>query len=324
IADASHAIEMHDNFAYIVRAEIYLKTEKLDLAYADVKQAIKHNPKSFYALRIAGSVYNARFEYAEAAPCFEKAYTISKLPFDLLNAISSNLLAHKYANCIKACDKALKTGVLPYLVCVNRAFAQLGMNEYENAYKDCEEAIKYAKDNELALAYASKAITHASTRRWDECLEYCEKALAIDPIFAPALNVRIYGRIALKQFDDAEADLTLLSTLPKTISSVADLFHYKALLAISKNNKEEALAFATESNLAWPGSASRISLFAMALLQAERYSEAIVEFSKAIEIDPLNAESYWYRSKAHLALGNKELSDSDKRIAEKYKYIPFF
>lgn len=324
IADASRAIEMHDNFPYIIRAEAYLKKGELDLAHADVKQAVKHNPKSFFALRIAGSVFNARLEYAEAASCFEKAYTISKSPLDLINAISSNLLAHRYADCIKACDIALKSGVLQYLVCVNRAFAQLGMNEYENACKDCDAAIKYAKDSELALAYASKAIAHASARRWDECLEYCEKALAVDPIFAPALNVRVYSRIALKQFDDAEAELTFMSSLPKSNSSLADMFYYKALLAISKNNIEEALTFATESKLAWPGSASRISLLALALLHAERYSEAVVEFSKAIELDPLHAEAYWYRSKAQLALGNKELYEADKRIAEKYKYIPIF
>ncbi|HNM49636.1 MAG TPA: tetratricopeptide repeat protein, partial [Candidatus Obscuribacter sp.] len=98
---------------------------------------------------------------------------------------------------------------------------------------------------------------------------------------------------------------------------------YRALAKVLKGDVESGLADAIEANSIYPSRPDLLNILGLALIRNGQGGQAVEELNRAIELDPYNAESYWFRHLAYESLGQDELASADKAIAEKYCYKPY-
>jgi tetratricopeptide (TPR) repeat protein len=126
------------------RAQAYEAKNDLDKALADYNQSLKVNPKSIYAYNNRGAAYQRKGDYARAAADYGE---VTKLQPNNIDAWSARCWVRAMSpgqaqQALSDCDQALKIKADVPDVLDTRGFVNLKLNQFDNAIKDYDAALK--------------------------------------------------------------------------------------------------------------------------------------------------------------------------------------
>lgn len=126
------------------RAQAYEAKNELDKALADYNQSLKINPKSIYAYNNRGATYQRKGDYARAAADYGE---VTKLAPNSIDAWSARcwvraMTPGQAQQALSDCDQALKIKADVPDVLDTRGFVNLKLNQFDNAIKDYDAALK--------------------------------------------------------------------------------------------------------------------------------------------------------------------------------------
>ena len=126
------------------RAAAYEAKNDLDKALADYNQSLKVNPKSIYAYNNRGATYQRKGDYARAAADYGE---VTRLQPNNIDAWSARcwvraMTPGQAQQALSDCDQALKIKADVPDVLDTRGFVNLKLNQFDNAIKDYDAALK--------------------------------------------------------------------------------------------------------------------------------------------------------------------------------------
>lgn len=144
----------------------------------------------------------------------------------------------RYDEAITYYDKGLKRSD-NYEASLNKGIAQWKVREYSNAELSFADAIKTSPEN-ASLAYYYRAELEFKTGNISDALKDVNKALAQDPIYVQALNLR--GRIHTLQgrYTAAIEDLSVAITIEGESLITGYLYHNRAIAYVGKDDFKSA------------------------------------------------------------------------------------
>ena len=166
---------------------------------------------------------------------------------------------------------------------------KMNRGDFEEAIPDFDQTLEI--DSQLANAYLHRGIAKIELRRYEEAMEDFNKAANMFPNTHNSEAYLYSGlvRIELNQNEEAIEDFS------------------KAIETIEKYKKEMRENMHSIQHKIDPQFASKAYHYrGVAKTNLGNYEEAILDFNKAIEIDPQLAEAYFHRGIAKAGLGKKD------------------
>lgn len=171
-----------------------------------------------------------------------------------------------------------------------------------------------SQPNAPAAIYLARATVHSQQESWEEALADYDEALkaALAQSAEETTLAALTGRgKALVATGDYEAAIDALSMALLMQSSDLSLLTLRAQSFLETDQLEAAAldaeaALAIDKNLAEP----RLILGLQAFEQ-ERYFQAVIEYTKALDVESALARAYAARARAQLALGDKDRAEAD-------------
>jgi tetratricopeptide (TPR) repeat protein len=207
--------------------------------------------------------------------------------------------------------------------------------KYDQALTEFNKAIIY---NLVAVeTFAAMATAFANQGNWDSAIDYVDKGLALDPnnYFLNSFKSRYYLRI--NQLEEA------LNYCNKAISvgpNFEQALEISVLINFEKGNYYQVLMVCDKLIVLYPEDTVSRTIRGLVyvksgIIDKNEIYKAIEDFSKVIEINPLDAVGYYNRGLAHKYLGESNKAESDfakvltltkdpeilEYLGEKTKYI---
>ena len=157
------------------------------------------------------------------------------------------------------------------------------------------------KDNVLENTFVLLGDCYKSQNEPEKALENYTNALLLNAKNQPALEAHFYVLLRLKKYEQALTDIKRFQKITKDKSKAQMLYgtYYAATHQLKKANK----AF-TKAILLKPTEGNYYVERGKLLLQQENYEDAILNFSKAIELDQNNDEALVQRGIAYHKVNN--------------------
>lgn len=323
IKDASRAIELHDRWSYILRANIYARKDEIAAATADIAKGINYYPNDLYAHRVAASIALEKGDLSEALKETKVTYSISREPLDLAECARINLLLDKYDICLAEVRDVLVLAPKCEYALIYKADVYTCLDQYNQAIEIYDKVLEIAKDGLLASTYSYKATTLFQIGRKEEALELSEKAIKLSPNEYSPLLCWAFIQAQNGRFDEAHIALEKANGVSNTRIKRAYLKREEAVVAILQQQPETALDRATEAVELHPGLAGMQSILGLALLKAGKSDQAIAKLSEIIKTNNLHSDSYWFRSLAYEATNQPDAAAADKKVLNERGYKPW-
>jgi tetratricopeptide (TPR) repeat protein/CHAT domain-containing protein len=173
---------------YAKRGQAYYGKGDYDNAIEDFSQAIRLDRRNRGYWNNRGEIYRSKGEYEAAIRDFSEAIKIDRRFAMALNNMGLAYYGmENYDRAIENFNRAIRIDGRHVQAWNNRGSAWLEKGNYNRAIADFTRAINSGTGNEYALVYSnrSRAYLHTDYRK---ALADCERALEIDPDFAPAFN----------------------------------------------------------------------------------------------------------------------------------------
>jgi tetratricopeptide (TPR) repeat protein/membrane associated rhomboid family serine protease len=159
--------------------------------------------------------------------------------------------------------------------------------DLDQAIAEYTEAIEL--DPKIAEAYNDRGIAYLKKEQFDQAISDFNNAIELKPKLAMAHNNRGIAYLKKEQFDQA-------------ISDFNNAIELKPKLAMAHNNRGLAYFYKKEYEKAWDDVQKAQNLGYQVhpeFLKQLRYTRAITDLNKAIEINPRDADAYYKRGRAH-------------------------
>jgi len=177
-----------------------------------------------------------------------------------------------------------------------------GINKFEKDLQQLSnDSDKEAKGSE-ALPYDRQAEENIKSGKYEEAVETCSKAIAINPEDLHAYRLRAVAYMQLGKEDKAKEDQAKLIELQAQISERNSRSEITKYTAAIKANPKNAKAYADR---------------AAAYMSLNKYDEAIADSSKSISLDPTNKYPYFTRMAAYTALHENVKAQADRQTFQK-------
>jgi tetratricopeptide (TPR) repeat protein len=227
----------------------------------------------------------------------------------------------------------------------------LAKKDYDTAIADYNEAIRL--DPQYDLAYRNRGLAFFQKGKYDDAVADLTRAIRLKPGYALAFHDRALCYERRRQFETAIADYTRAIALykEKPESSTSDAFASRAFCYGELKDYDKAIAdcniaLALNPYMAWVwsnrgfyqyskknyGAALQDALTAIKLKPSifrawntlgdvafvkRDYRAAIAAYTQAIRYNQRNAHGYYWRGRAHQALGHNDQAEADfTRAAE--------
>lgn len=276
LADYTKSIELNPRFAlsYVKRARIYSARQQDEIT--DYSKAIAINPNYTGAYFPRGNAYYSKQLYDQAIADFSKV--LERDPRDV-DAYFNRGVAYKkkgeFDPALADYAKVIELSPKDASIYGNRGNIYFLMEKPDLAYNDYSKAIEL--DPKKAMYYVSRGNIYVRWEQWDAALKDYNNAIQLDPDNADAYLER--GNIYLnnkQQPELASADFNkVIAINPKYSNGYLNL-------GVVQHNKQQ-------------------------------YSEAIANYTKAIEADPNNQLAYFNRADAYEAIGNNKQANIDRK-----------
>jgi len=134
-----------------------------------------------------------------------------------------------------------------------------------------------------AIAANNQGFAYNNEGEYHKALVAFNKAIELDPNFAPAFNNRGWAYIELKQYEEGIADCTKAIELDP---SLALAYNNRGWAYILLGQYEQGIADCTKAIELDPNLAIAYNNRGWAYIELEQYEQAIADYDKAIELDP--------------------------------------
>jgi len=208
------------------------------------------------------------------------------------NAAMLNGRADRWDESKEFAGKALERDPNDRISLVVRARANVGLQDYADAYADAARAAKV--DPGMASAYTARAAAEYGMAQYLQALEDAKRALALDSLDATAYDIMKLSegrtRLAAPDFGAGAA--------PQASYTVEREYH-GMMQQLSQVEKSRQIP---DTDIR-PEAVTRLVTSAGAKLTVKDYWGAIAEADRALAQDPGNARALYYRAAAHNLLG---------------------
>lgn len=207
-----------------------------------------------------------------------------------------------FGGAIKEYNKAIEVDTNNAGAYYSRALCKIALNDSTSAMNDLMLVIKL--DPEFVTAYYARAYLFLTSKKYSEALLDLDKVIDLDPTLTGAMTFRGLTKEKAGDLKGACEDFEQAKKLGD-----ADAVKYLIMYCSNENQKEElSIAYSQLSK----------EYIESGLLKEEQkdYIGAIEEYSKAIEADSNNAETYYNRGFSKFSLDDDQsaLNDFTKSI----------
>jgi tetratricopeptide (TPR) repeat protein len=269
--------------ANIVSAKIQLNMH--EDALVDCQNLLELDPQNKVALVNRGVIYMKLRRSQEAIADFDAAIKAGHYTAEVFASRGGVYLNLKQLDkAIADCDKSLELDKNCSAASINRSRALRKLERWDEAIQACEMALKRPMNKQdTARTYSDLAGIYVRTGDSKLALENCALALKADPDNPSALNVRAWALGHLGKFDEAYLDV------------------------------ENALRQRSDI-------AAYLGTCGFILFGLGRYEKAIEQLDKALEKEPSDGESLFFRAEARKKLGDTAQADADYAKAAELDY----
>jgi serine/threonine-protein kinase len=184
------------------------------------------------------------------------------------------------------------------VVCDNLAYALRASGKLDEAIAYCERAIQM--DPKYAPAHSNLGLALKAQGKLDLAIDCFRRALELDPEFAPAHNNLA---ITLKRQGDVAGAIKHYEESSRLAPNAIEPRYNLGLLLVREGRRDEAIDRFLEVIRIKPDLAVAHSDLGIAYLHQKRWDTAIPAFRRAIELDPNDALSHSGLGKALLEAG---------------------
>jgi tetratricopeptide (TPR) repeat protein len=253
--------------AYVARAKLLLDNQRLDRALADATAAVKADRKLSEAFQVRGDVFRARGDLESAVADYSQALELDA------------------------------TSVAAYL---GRGQAYCRQRRLDEAVADFTTALRL--DPMVVDPYRMRGMARRLKGEFALALDDLNAALNLEPMNADCLTQR--GRVYLAKGDANSALTDFVAAFngdPTAGEAAAGAGYAMALLKVDSSQIIDALNAGIGAR---PQEPQTHFLAGLALVELGDYSQAVTQFTRAIELDGKQAEFYICRGSALDKLGD--------------------
>jgi tetratricopeptide (TPR) repeat protein len=297
----------------------YLYAGLLDSSAGDYKAALAADPRNVSARIGLGSV----FYFNASSPSFTNATRAYKT--------SAAFMKSQYDSAMAEYDRALSLDSFQVQAFVNRGLVREVLHDTEKAIEDYTKAIKNKPS--YADAYIKRAATYKSLGKFKQALADYTAAIERDSgsyLFDPTLHFSnaYFGRgnvyYQTGEFEKAVADYDSSLKLSPN-NSLAFLNRGRALgdaqqydSAIASYTRAITLLSPREYN-----GAQEHAYFGRGLVYnlTRQFDKAIIDFNKAIQMNPIDFYAYFQRGNAEKALNKLDDAKADYTTALRFQKL---
>lgn len=286
--------------AYIARGTAYAVSNELDKAHEDLNEALQLNPRLILALLIRGRIYLVRYELEHARKDFEQVLQLlpnkEEAPGLVAQAQAGlgrvHALLQDQDQALRSCKEALALSPQDTQVYIDCSITYLSFNQFAEAIKLCNRAIKL--NRKLSDAYLQRGLAYIRLAAQQQTLNDL--------------------RNAAKSYERAERDYRrTLKMQPQQPQAHFGL----SLLHIARQEFQQALHELDIAIQLAPGDAEAyLSRGKLNSLRAD-YQKSLDDYNRAITLAPRWALAYYERGLIYLTMedNKKALSDFNKALS---------
>jgi serine/threonine protein kinase/predicted Zn-dependent protease len=256
------------------RGLVRFQSRKLDLAIADLKQAIELNPRQLNAFVTLAQIYRHQHRLDLALKQLGEALALrtDSAPLYRTRALW-NLERKNPSPAVRA--------------------AALG---------DLDQAIRFgsAGSRELAQDRAARAHLFLLSKRYEEALLDCDAALQINPNESEANHWRVVALLELKRYNEV---IDSCDHFLRDGKSSVELLELRAVAKSKRNDFPGAIEDYTLALAQHPQASTLHARRGWAYLVSGAPRLALGDFHEALRLDPSSADAYSGRGSALVALG---------------------
>jgi tetratricopeptide (TPR) repeat protein len=269
------------------RGFVRFKNRKVDDAVRDLREAIQLSPEQHNAYVNLAQIYREQHELEEALGQLDRAI-----------ALKPEIAALYRTRALWNLDRPALTS-----------------KERSLALEDLEQAIRrdVPGGKQLAKDHAKKAQVLIQCSRYQEALDACDTALAIDPGSSEAHRWRVAALLELRHYDDVIAACDgYLRTGPPS----ADLLELRGLAKARRNDFASAIEDYTQALALQPEISLLHGRRGWAYLVSGSPQLARRDFMEALRLDPYNGDAYSGRGSALVMLNEplQAVNDAEESL----------
>lgn len=223
LADYDKAIALYPHEGtYYTRAIVYVKLNRFDRAWSDLRKSIQLNPdfgKAYYGVSL---LYETKNELDSALLFCDFADTIAYLP-EYSHSIRLSIFRKQgdFESALNEVNKVLKADSMNADAYNDRGMIKNKLERYDEALADFDTSIRL--NSRMAYAYNNKAFSLLKLNQPDKALLLVNQSLEIDSTNAFAWKNRAEVFIALNSQDKACMDLTQAEKLAEDKELVEEI-----------------------------------------------------------------------------------------------------
>lgn len=309
---------------YILLCKVLFDLDKKELSYATACKAFELYPQDPGVTFYKACMLDEFEKYEEAIDYYDKTITLK--PDDAV-AFSNKAFAlnklKSYSEALDSANQAIKLDAYMAHAYKNKAEALLGLELYQECLEACEEALNIyaylidvyvikmklfvkvgqfdealnvfnkAVDNGLrdSRLLCGKANVLRLTQKYDEAINFCDQAIELNENDKDVYYCKGLCFYSMEKYNEAIKSFDVSIQKNNRLGSA---YYYKILSLLNSSRQDEALR---ELEKAISMKLKYIDRFyeikGDVLVFQNKNNEAIIEYKKAIEIDPSNSAYYY-------------------------------
>ena len=259
------------------KADILYGQEKYDEAHMAYDRILEIAPDNLEVISRKGDILYKQEKYDEALPYFDKALKINPEYIKAWIAKGEYLCKQdKFKEAIGCFDKALEIEPADFEVWNSKGLALYRTYNYEESIKCFDKALEL--DETYSVAWNNKGWSFYCLEKYDDSVKCFNKATELDPSYAEAWSRKGLALYIKKNYKEAIECFDKVLELEADYPGVEDK-RKSAEKALADEKKREELEKIIEEGKKLTG--------------LGKYSEAIKNYEKAIEIKPDSFDT-WY------------------------------
>jgi tetratricopeptide (TPR) repeat protein len=282
---------------------------------SSLNAAIEKNPESS-ALYTQRSEFFLRSElYTKALTDINKAIELDPKNVDAYTGLSSiYLLMGKPQESLDALNRVLKFDAKNADIYLKKAKLYLIMKDYENCAASVQKSIEINPN--LADAYYLKGMALMENDKMDLAIESFQRSVAINQSHFDALMQLGY----IWEKKDPKMSIEYFKSAVKANPQSTEALYNLGLLYQEHDQPEKAiLSYKTINTLDPNNKLAYYNVGYVNLVYLSKYSEGVIYFTKAINLDPIYSDAFYNRAYCYELLKEKEEARADYQQVLKLK-----
>jgi tetratricopeptide (TPR) repeat protein len=302
-----------DSELYLERSAAYDALGKRDLAVQDLTEAIRLDPKDSEQYLKRALLYKALNNDAAALGDFNEAIKLNPK----LASWRASFMKEKgnHHSAIEDYTKAIAAhrGTDKAMQLSNRAMVYAELDHHRKAINDMNEAIKLEPSR--AEFYSNRGSCHFGVSDFKKSIQDFSEAIRRNPKDPENYFRRAEAEASDGQKQAALKDYDEAIKLQTDKAAVAD-YHYRRAMVLSDMRRyDDAIVDLSKAMEIEPDNADFVFERGVEYRALEKWKEADVDFSKAIELRPEFSAAFKHRAIVRSKLGNTEGAIADLKTA---------